>query len=64
MNDRREVDGSIVVHVCAVEGCTYWRQERTTGVHVTDNPDDWRGRTVTHELVAVRYVPDLPGGSV
>jgi len=35
--------------------CHYWRAQKSTGVHQTDNPEDWRGRQVVHELVPVRF---------
>lgn len=38
----------ITAWVC--DECGYWRQEERTGVHQTSNPDDWRGKLVTHPL--------------
>lgn len=43
------------ITVWACQACGYWRQERTTGVHVAANPADPRGTMQRHELEAVTY---------
>ena len=46
---------TITVWVC--DECGYWRKEKATGVHQTNDPTDWRGRMVTHPLREAVYVP-------
>jgi len=35
--------------------CSYWRQDKSTGIHMAQNPDDWRGRHVEHALRPVVF---------
>lgn len=44
----------ITVWACPV--CGYWREDKSSGVHQTANPDDPTGRMVRHDLDAVTYV--------
>jgi hypothetical protein len=45
----------ITVWVC--DACGYWRQDKSTGVHQTNNPEDWSGKPILHELRKALYVP-------
>jgi hypothetical protein len=48
---------AIVVWVCPT--CGYWRQDRSTGEHVEANPEDPRGKYLTHRLVERVYTAAL-----
>lgn len=44
----------ITVWFCEI--CGYWRKEKATGRHQTDNPQDPRGKLVVHDLIAVEFI--------
>jgi hypothetical protein len=39
---------TITVWVC--DECDYWRQDKSTGIHQTPNPEDPNGRMARHPL--------------
>ncbi len=43
------------ITVWACPKCGYWRQDKSTGVHQTVNPEDMRGRMLIHELQETTY---------
>jgi hypothetical protein len=45
------------IFACVEPGCDYWRDEMSTGVHMTTNPEKPHGAMVRHKLVPLPVIP-------
>lgn len=45
------------------DDCNYWRQTKSSGVHMTTDPSNPSGGLVAHHLREVEFVETLTGGS-
>lgn len=51
---------AIEIWTCIEKGCSYWREEKSTGVHMATNPDDQNGALRRHQLEKSVYRFDTP----